>query len=350
MIVRSGLISKSAVIVIAMVCVLAYLINGVNALELTNRTIQVSTAIPSANSTHSFSFGYQSPGMLGSMVFEYCDNTPIIDQACNPPAGIDVTGATIVSQTGNTGFNIDAVDTTPNKLVINRVPAVPSAVTPASYSFSNILNPSLGGQTIYVRISSYVSTDGNGPYTDNGSVAFSTVNTFNIGASVPPFLQICAAITVAPDCSSSSGDQINLGTLSTSAARFGQSQFAVGTNSISGYNTYILGTTLTSGNNTIPSLSLPTPSFPGNRQFGINLRNNTNPNVGDDPFGTGSGTVSSGYNTPNLFKFSSGDPVVSSSLPTDFNRLTVSYLVNINSAQPGGIYSSTFTYLVVGTF
>src|SRR5205814_1908628 len=133
-------------------------------------------------------------------------------------------------------------------------------------------------------------------------------------------------------------------------ARAGQSQFAVGTNSVSGYITYVLGTTMTSGNNTIKALSSPTPSFPGNSQFGINLRANTIPTVGEDPFAAGNGAVTSNYNTPNLFMYSSGDALVTSLTPSDFNRMTVSYLANVKPSQPAGIYSSTFTYLAVANF
>ncbi len=347
---RIGIIKHIATgLIFIFVCVWLILADRVRALELANRSVVVSSALPSANATHTYAFNYQSLGLLGSMVFEYCDNSPIIEQSCNAPSGLDVTAANIASQTGNTGFSVDISDTTANRLVISRTPSA-SAVTPATYSFSNITNPSLAGQTIYIRISSYASSDGSGMYTDHGSVAFATNNAFIVGADVPPFIRLCAAITVAPDCSSMSGDRLNLGILKSTVARAGQSQFAVGTNSVTGYITYVLGTTMTSGNNTIKALSSPTPSFPGNSQFGINLRANTIPAVGEDPFGAGTGTVAGNYDTANQFMYSSGDAVVTSSTPSDFNRMTVSYLANIKPSQPAGIYSTTFTYLAVANF
>lgn len=350
--VRSRLYKKSlsAFVFIFSSITLFIFFSAAQALEFGNRSVSVSSAIPSAISTHTFNFIYESSGGLGSIVFEYCDNTPVIDQTCNAPAGLDVSSTNLVSQTGNTGFSIDTADTTPNKLVISRIPSSASAVTPTSYVFSNIINPSQGGQTIFIRISSYASADGSGSFTDHGSVAFATNNIFTVGADVPPFIRLCAAISVAPDCSSSSGDRLNLGILKPTVARAGQSQFAVGTNSVTGYITYVLGTTMTSGSNTIKALSSPTPSFPGNSQFGINLRANSIPSVGEDPFGAGSGTVTSNYNTVNLFKYSSGDALVTSTTPSDFNRMTVSYLANIKSSQPPGIYATTFTYLAVANF
>jgi len=320
----------------------------VQALQLTDRSMLVSTPQPSATATHTFNFTYVSASSTGSLAFQYC-TSPVFDYPCSAPAGVDVTGASISSQSGNTGFSVDGINTTNNRLVLTRTPAV-AATVPSQYVIANVTNPSTAGQSIYVRITTYASIDGSGAFIDNGAVAFATVLPFNIGANVPPFLQICVAITVAPDCSTTSGDSVNLGTLSTSSVRFGTSQFSVGTNSISGYTTYVQGTTMTSGNNAITALSSQTPSFPGNSQFGINLRDNSNPNVGTDPFGSGSGTPTANYNTPNLFKYTSGDSIAQSTLPSDYNRMTVSYIVNVSSSQPPGVYASTFTYLATATF
>lgn len=322
--------------------------NPAGALQLTDRSLEVSTAVTSATATHIFQFTYASAVSTGSLAFEYCDS-PVFDYPCSAPAGIDVTGASISSQSGNTGFSVDGVDTTANRLVLTRTPAVAATVA-SQYVIANITNPSSAGQSVYVRITTYGSTDGSGSFIDNGAVAFATLTPLSLGASVPPFLQICVAITVAPDCSTASGDRINLGTLSSNSVKAGTTQFAVGTNSISGYTVFVEGTTMTSGNNVIAALAPPTPSFPGNNQFGINLRNNSNPNVGSDPFGAGSGTPTAGYNTPNLFKYASGDSIAQSTLPSDYNRMTVSYIVNVDSSQPPGVYASTFTYLAIATF
>jgi len=329
--------------------ILSLLINTTDALFLSDRSIQISTAIPSATATHIFQFTYGSTSPVGSVAFEYCENSPVFDYTCDAPAGLDVSSATLSTQSGNTGFNFDSINSTANKIVITRVPSASAAVA-SSYTFTNITNPSSPAQAEFVRISTHASADGSGAFIDNGAVAFATASAFNIGASVPPFLQLCVAITVAPNCSAMSGDRLNLGNLSTSKVKAGTSQFAVGTNSATGYIAYVLGTTMTSGNNAITALGSPTPSFPGNNQFGINLRNNSIPNVGADPFGSGSGAPTANYNTQNLYMFHSGDDIVVSNLPSNYNRMTVSYIVNINSSQSPGIYSTTFTYLTVANF
>lgn len=322
---------------------------SVTALDFPNRTIVVSTAVPSAVANHNFQLTYASTNAVGSIVFEYCENSPLEDQPCTAPPGLDADSANLTGQTGNTGFIIDGLSTTANKIVLTRAP-VAAATVASTYDFSNITNPSTAAVTEFVRIATYGSIDGTGSVIDSGTVAFATVTPFNVETFVPPFLRLCVGITVAADCSSASGTTLDLGDFSTSQAKAGQSQFAVGTNSISGYNLFAMGTTMTSGNNFIPALSGATASQPGSSQFGLNLKANSNPSVGAEPSGAGTGAPTTGYDTANLFRFNPGDNIASSSLPTDFNVMTVSYIVNISSSQPAGVYSTTLSYLATADF
>jgi hypothetical protein len=107
---------------------------------------------------------------------------------------------------------------------------------------------------------------------------------------------------------------------------------------------------MTSGNNVIPAVNPTGTSKVGVSQFGLNLRANSNPAIGADPQGVGTGVPVAGYNTPNQFKFVNGGNIASSNLTTEFNKMTASYIVNISSAQPPGIYATTITYLAVGDF
>jgi len=316
---------------------------------ITNRSITLSSALPSVQANHAFQMTIPTTANLGSIVFEYCSNSPITVYPCVAPSGMDATAAILAAQAGNTGFSIDNINSTANKLVLTRTVSS-GIITPSAYQFNNITNPSTPGQTVFVRIYSYSSTDGSGAYNDRGAVAFSIQSVFNIGAYVPPFLKLCVGISVAPNCSSQTGDSIDLGTLSENSARSGVSQFSTATNDPSGYVIYALGTTMTSGNNIIPALNLPAASFPGTGQFGINLRANLIPSIGQEPVGVGTGAPTANYNIPNRYTFSSGDSITSSSLPSDYNRMTVSYIVNIPSKQPPGVYATTITYVATVQF
>lgn len=315
---------------------------------LANRSLQLSTSQPSAAASHTFQFDFVSTGSVGSIVFEYCDS-PVFGYVCTAPTGLDVSSANLSSQSGNVGFIFDGVNSTNNKIVLTRAP-VASAAVASSYTFNNITNPSTPSYSEYVRISTYASIDGSGSFTDNGAVAFATQPAFSVSAAVPPFLQLCVAVNVASDCSSMSGNSINLGNLANTVTRSGTSQLSIGTNSPTGHILYVLGTTMTSGNNSIPALAAPTTSIIGNNQFGINLRNNSIPNVGANPSGPGSTSPTADYNSPNLYKYSNGDSIATSALPTNYNRITVSYVVNVKKTQPPGVYSSTFTYLATASF
>jgi|SRR5579862_2876730 len=316
---------------------------------LFQRSVVISTAVPSAVAVDSFQFNVPTASVLGSIVFQYCSNSPSFYQACIAPVGLDVSAASLTSQFGNTGFSIDAADTTANQIVLTR-PAAAGLITTSGYVFDNVTNPSAASPSTFVKISTYSSTDGSGSYNDTGAVAFAIQNIFSVGAYVPPFLQLCVAIIVAPDCSTMSGDSIDLGTLSSQHANAGQSQFATATNDPTGYIVYALGNTMTSGNNTISALSLPTPSFPGTAQFGINLRANLLPPIGQDPVGLGTAAPTANYNIPNKFMFLSGDSIASSDLTTNYNRMTVSYLVNVPASQPAGVYATTLTYVATVQF
>jgi hypothetical protein len=317
------------------------------ALHLQNHSVKLSTALISATASHNFTFDYPSASMVGSVVFQYCDAGALLPMPCNAPAGMDASGAVLASQTGNIGFSIGTA--TNNKIVLTRA-AVPGIATTSTYNFDNIINPSTANATTYVRISTYPTADGAGPDNDNGAVAFVAVSPFEVGAFVPPFLRLCVGIVVSNDCSSIAGDSIDLGNLSTSGPKYGTSQFSAGTNSATGYNIFSLGTTMTSGNNVLSAINPSGTSRPGTSQFGLNLRANTVPPIGADAQGAGTGTPQGGYNTPNTFKYQDGDNIASSNLPTDFSKMTVSYIVNISSAQPPGIYSTTITYLGVANF
>lgn len=343
-------LAKTGLLVFITICFVATQIGGkVEALILQNRSVTLTTTITSATSSQTFQFTIPNTDPMGSIVFEYCENSPIIGVACTAPAGLNVQAAILTTQTGNPGFIIHAPGTTANKIVLTRSPSASSAVV-STYVFDNITNPSTANSTTYIRISTHVTANGSGAITHNGSVAFATQAPFSINTIVPPFLELCVAISVAADCSVATGNSIDLGNLSTTSVRTDQSQFAVGTNSTTGYIIFSLGTTMTSGNNTITALTSPTPSFPGNSQFGINLRANTVPVIGANPDGSGSGSPTANYNTPNLYMFKNGDSIATATLPTDYRRMTVSYVVNVNKTQPPGIYSSTYTYLATANF
>lgn len=312
---------------------------------LQDRSIFIASSNGGANTSHVFSFRWPVVvNNIGSVAFEYCDD-PLDDIACTPPPGVDASGAVLDNQSGETGFSISSA--VPNRLVIGRTPA-DVGTQQNTYSFSNVINPSNVGP-FYVRISAYTSSDGSGSYISFNSVAASIDTAININAEVPPILYFCSAVAIPTDCSDANGVFIDLGDLLSTTTRAGTSQFMVGTNAPNGYNVTANGFTMTSGTNQINAVNPLGASQTGFNQFGLNLRANLSPPVGADITG-GSGSVAPNYNTPNFFRYSDGDLVASSTGPTELALYTVSYIVNVNSSQPAGVYNTTITYVCTAGF
>jgi hypothetical protein len=323
-------------------------INTVLSLSMFNKTITVGSSAPSVVTNHRYSFNVPSSANVGSMEFEYCTNTPFVGQPCTAPAGVNVSAAAIASQSGITGYIVHG-NTTSNRLVITRAASVVGPVF-AQYNFTNITNPSNIETTIYVRMATYASVDGTGPRTDEGAVVFSTSGGLGATGFVPPYMTFCVGVTVALNCSATSGSFIDVGQLSSTQTKATTTQFAVATNDPEGYTVYTLGTTMTSGTNIITPLSFPQASNTGSSQFGVNLRDNSYPDIGEEKIGAGSGNPFANYNNPNLYKYLNGDSIAGGIDSTDFNRYTVSYIINVSDSQPAGRYNTTITYLALASF
>ena len=314
--------------------------------QLGLRSLAIGNVNPGATTTHTFTVTFTSSTNVGSIALEYC-TSPLPEIVCDAPAGLDASAAVLTSQSGETGFSIGS--STQNKIVLTR-PAAPAANNPSVYNFDNITNPSGPPGTFYVRIATYESTDASDPQTDFGAVVNSTTQAVGISSEVPPILKFCVGLTLSTDCTTTDDNLIDLGDLQTSSAGKGSSQMLAATNAQFGLAIAAYGTTMTSGNNVIPALDKPTVSAPGNGQFGINLRKNSDPNVGEEPVGVGIINPTTDYNISNKYVFRSGDTVATSPDATDTRKLTASYIVNVPPSQVPGVYTATLTYICTATF
>jgi hypothetical protein len=319
-----------------------------SAFELPNRSVTIGTSRPSEVTTHVFNFDIVSSSTLGSIEFLYCVNSPLQTAPCVSPSGFSAVSTSLIAQSGETGFSIHPASGG-NRIVISRAPsnAFPQ---PSSYTFDNIVNPSDQQMTYFVRISTYASVDATGPLVDEGPVAFATTRSLVTTGFVPPYLTFCVGVTVALDCSTTTGDFINFGELLRTVPSAATSEFSTATNDPAGYNVGIYGNTMTSGSNIIPELAVNSPSIVGTSQYGLNIAQNFSPVIGQPPQGVGTGVGNPVYSIPNSFRFVSSDTLASSPLPTQFNKFTVSYLVNVNAGQPAGVYVTTMTYIATALF
>jgi hypothetical protein len=141
----------------------------------------------------------------------------------------------------------------------------------------------------------------------------------------------------------------------------GQTATATATFSVRDYTSYgyavqIMGDTPTNAGHSIPGMSTTGPSQTGEEQFGINLVANTSPTsfganptqVPDTSFSYGQAAAN--YDTPNKFRFVSGETIATSPKSSGVTSYTISYIVNVKSLTPGGQYSSHQSLVCVATF
>jgi len=323
-------------------------------------------SLPGGVVHHALAFTLPTSGNIGSIQFQYC--TLAAGSGCTMPVGVVTTSATLNSQGGATGFTM--VNTTNGAPHITRTAASITGPLAVTYQLNTVTNPSaVNGETFYVRISTFASTNATGSPIDTGTVAAATNRGIDLSGTMPESLVFCAGATVGltssvPDCS----------TVTTGAVAFNQlfsptdtatatSQMAASTNAGSGYAITVNGPTLTSGSNTVSGMGTAAVITRGVSQFGLNLKANTVATstvaVGTEIAVASNGTnfrgqAITGYNTIDTFKFTSGDIVANSANGgaggSDAQIYTASYVVNVPGSQPAGTYTTTLTYICTPTF
>ena len=318
--------------------------------KINDRYIKISSSQTSAtNVTFQIGFNLTSSSNVGSIEFQFCSNSPLFNDVCTVPTGINVSTASLVAQTGQTNFSLLPA-TSQNLIVMSRSPSSTSP-GPVSYTFNNITNASAEG-TEYVRIETFSSsTPSTTTVINHGGLAYALNNQLAVNAEVPPFIYFCSAVQISHlNCQDSSGHNINFGTFSPQTSVTATSQLLVGTNGQNGYTISTYGQGLTSGINQIPNLYPASVSRPGVSQFGLNLVANISPTVGQNPTGPGHGQPFLNYDEPNFYAFQNDSNIAGSNQPENYRLYTVSYLVNVAQNQAPGVYVTTVNYVCIANF
>ncbi len=171
-------------------------------------------------------------------------------------------------------------------------------------------------------------------------------DSFTVSGITDPMLQFTLGATVC-----------DLGQFSTTLTKFCTHTLAAGTNAPNGYIlSYVATPTLTNGAYTISAMATQTASVLGSEQFGFNLKANTaagsftSSNFGAEPSG-GSGTVMSGYNVADQFKFNvAGDNIAESTTASLLTTFTAAFIANIQFATEAGTYATPITYNIVASY
>lgn len=330
------------------VAVIAIVDPAAAAMRLQDRSIYMNTSEAGATTFYRISFRYMSPDPVGSVEFLFCYD-PIPHHPCVVPTGLNVAGASLSQQTGDTGFTIASASA--NRLVIQRTPGAPTG-DKAAYTFDGVINPEYAGEAFSVRMRTFASTNATGPQIDFGSVRAEVTPSIHIETQVPPMLIFCLAQEVAYNCAGTNEVYYSdMGDMSATHTLTAQSQMAVGTNASGGFAITANAAPLSAGTNVIASPSQPTASQPGQNQFGINLVANNAPAVGIDPEGEWANAVAAGdYGQPDKYMFRSGDIVAYSPNVSLMKKFTVSYIINSSPNLKAGVYTTTINYIASGRF
>ena len=365
-------------------------INGI----LDTRSIRMSTSANGATNvqyTVTYNYGTSPNQTLGGLVIEFCTQDPIPGDSCSTPgttSNFNVNSGTagiINSQTGVTGWAVDTSHSTQRAMILNRTPSsVTSGTTQtlvfgdgSSKGFTNPTyttcgSPSTGANcTFYARIYTFtanITTTWNstspGAYTDYGGIALSVNAQLVINAKVQEQLSLCIYVS---SCTSGVSP-ITLGDANgilSSAHSYTNvnGKFDASTNASGGMKIYGAGSTLTSPQgNTIAAIgSTAQASSTGNEQFGFCISTSGGSVTAASLYNGGGacGSVTTGADAAGsaTFAFDSsnlgalgGQIIASSTGPSTTTTGTLAFLANIAVTTKAGAYTTTMTFVGVGTF
>jgi hypothetical protein len=156
------------------------------------------------------------------------------------------------------------------------------------------------------------------------------------------------ALAFAVTSSSASFGNFSPGTAATATATFQVLDYTS-----YGYIVQIIGSPPSRGAHTIAAMGTTGPSVSGTEQFGINTVANTSPfSLGANPDNGsfGFGQAATNYNTSNNYRYVTGETIANGPKSSGLTNYTISYIINVSSLTPGGIYTGGQTLLCTGTY
>ena len=377
--------------------------------ELEPRSITMSSSAPGATGvTYTANFTAATTGTVSGMVVDFCANDPIPGDTCTTGSG-SLTGLTITtSDTTSLTGTWAATSSTATRAVLTcsaTCPAVTAGSTVITITMTGITNPTPASYpgSFYARIFTFATAAGATGYTstspsagapvvDQGGDALSTAQTINVQAKVFETLAFCVYTTA---CGTAPAAHLGTSTneaLST-ANTYGSSavQYQLGTNAQHGVTVTMTGTTLCSaltltyatceGAAPAPTIaaigSTAAAAVKGTAQFGMcadvslfggsvvpastykgdsgtnacaSLTEGTAYTPGTSPLLT---TSQFGFNDANAAggtNFAGGSTVVSSTGPVATNTGYLTFIANITSTTPSGIYNASLNLVATANF
>lgn len=332
---------------------------------LSNRSIMLSSTANGANNTaYQVSFTTTTNNQnIGSVVVEFCANSPILGDSCSLPDGFNTnySSLSLTGVSGNiTGMSVDTTNSTVNKVVLTRV-AGQVANGPVTFALGDgvtngISNPTTYNTTFYARIMTFSSTDGSGDESadsiDAGGIALSTANQLNVTAKVQEALSFCV---YTQDTCIDGGNAVALGDVngvleSTTTTYTSSAKFDVSSNAVSGVSVRLKGDTLKSGSFDISpygNACTTDSTSSGTERFGLRMSGLGAGVTATAPYNCGSG--SHGFDVANTTALY-GQEIAKTSGATDVSTSTIELAAKSANTSEAGVYTTTLTLIATATY
>ena len=224
--------------------------NLVHAATVTARSIDMSTSQADVEASYTISFTVPDGGAqnIGSFAVEFCDNDPLPNTTCTFTSGDNVPDLDATDGTSSTAATLSGTPSFDGNAITLNAPSSGDNVLDFDLGGATTTDPA-GASTFTVTVDSIDNpsnvtdgTDNNGFYarvyvyssatipaianpisstgqTDEGGIALSTAEVITLDARVQETLNFCVGtiITTDGDCSTVSGNTIDLGVIDQSA-------------------------------------------------------------------------------------------------------------------------------------
>lgn len=339
--------------------------------QVAARSIQLSsTANAATNVAYKVNFTTVTDNQtVGSVVVEFCDNSPIIGDTCTAGVGFldsNFASLTVNNITGNiTGLTVDTTNSTANRVVLTRTAA---AVANSAVSFTlgngttnGFTNPANSNTTFYARVMTFTNTTGTPPSgdennaTDAGGIALSTASQLFVTAKVQESLEFCVYTDV--DCATG-GTAVALGDpngvlASNSTTYTANASFDIASNAVSGVVVRLKGDTLKSGVYSIAAAGaacLLDPTSTATEMFGLRMATLGSGTVATAPYDCISGRHGFDTNATTGTTSMFGQQIANTTGATDTTTSAIEFAAKSANTSEAGVYTTTLTLIATATY
>jgi hypothetical protein len=349
------------------------------AAQVTERSIELSSASSKATDV-TYDINFTSVGAAGAFVVDFCQESPILGQACTTPTGFNLTAAT----TATAGFTRTVLDS--NTIMFE---GTIGAAAPIQVAIDDVVNPTVTG-SVYARIATYVDAetangytsadpDVDGDHIDDGGLAFAITDAVAVSGLVQESMTFCvSAAEITANCTGVTAPTLALGetvgstkALAPGIISTGNLYTQISTNASQGAVVRLKSNAVGCGGliragaepgecDILPALTGDIVT--GESEFGVKTTAaaSTNASGATDP--TGSLIPSAGYNnTAYRLGYISGDATgVTSTYGDEFlntedapasnQNMGLVFGATVNNNTPAGKYSADLSLIATGKF